>query len=217
MKTKQFAALTVALTILALAVISWNNYSYAAKDSGVGKPIKVGLVNLREIFQKNKLNETFDAQMEQEKLKAMQEMDTITKNIDLFKTEMKAMAAGSRDYLDRMQKALEAQGTLQAKKEYYQQYMESKQQRFTEDIYTKTKEVIADYAAKNGYDLVMVKDEIQFPSASPNDLMLALSTRKVLYAAPEMDITAPILEALNAKAITAGATAPMAPLAPAAK
>ena len=79
--------------------------------------------------------------------------------------------------------------------------------------YMKTKDVIADYAAKNGIDIVMVKDEIQFPSASPNDLMLALSTRKVLYSAPEMDITAAILEALNAKVVTPAATAPAAPAA----
>jgi Skp family chaperone for outer membrane proteins len=211
MKTARPIALFAAVTLVVAAAISLNNYSYAAKDAGIAKPVKIGLVNLREIFQKNKFNEAFDAQMEQEKGKAMQEIDIATKTIDTLKAQMKAMNVGSADYLDRMGKALEQQGALQAKKEYYQQYMDAKQQRFTEDIYTKTKEVIADYAAKNGFDLVMVKDEIQFPSASPNDLMLALSTRKVLYSAPEMDITAAILEALNAKAVTPAATAPAAP------
>jgi Skp family chaperone for outer membrane proteins len=211
MKTRQFAAVTAAVMVMALAAISWNNYSYAAKDPAVAKPLKIALVNLREIFQKNKFNEAFDAQMEQEKGKAMQEMDIASKTIDTLKAQMKAMSVGSADYLDRMSKALEQQGALQAKKEYYQQYMDAKQQRFTEDVYTKTKEIIADYSAKNGIDLVLVKDEIQFPSASPNDLMLALSTRKVLYSAPEMDITAAILDALNAKAVTPAATAPAAP------
>jgi Skp family chaperone for outer membrane proteins len=216
MRSKQFVAITVAMVVLATVAISFSSYSYAAKDAAVAKPVKIALVNLREIFQKNKLNEVFDQQMEQEKGAAMQEIDTTQKTIDLLKSEMKAMTVGTKDYLSRMEKALSLQGTLQAKKEYYQQYMDSKQQRFTEDVYTKTKDIIADYAARNGIDIVMVKDEIQFPSASPNDLMLALSTRKVLYSAPEMDITAPILEALNAKAVTAGATAPVAPLAPAA-
>jgi Skp family chaperone for outer membrane proteins len=211
MKTKQFAAITAVVVVLVLAAMSWNNYSYAAKDTAVAKPLKIALVNLREIFQKNKFNDAFDEQMNQEKSKVMQEMETTTKNIDLLKTEMKAMSVGSKDYLDRMEKALSMQGTLQAKKEYYQQYMESKQQRFTEDVYTKTKEVIADYSARNGIDLVLVKDEIQFPSASSNDLMLALSTRKVLYSASEMDITPAILEALNAKTVTSAATAPAAP------
>jgi Skp family chaperone for outer membrane proteins len=210
MKTRQFATLTAVTMILAIALVSYNNYTYAARDAAV-KPIgKIAVVNLREIFQKNKLNETFDAQMEQEKGKMMQEMEAATKSVDLYKTEMKAMTPGSKDYLDRMEKALTTQGTIQAKKEYYQQYMDAKQQRFTEDIYMKTKEIIADYAAKNGIDMVFVKDEITFPSASPNDLMLALSTRKVLYSAPEMDITAAILEALNAKAMSASATAPAA-------
>jgi Skp family chaperone for outer membrane proteins len=205
MKTKQFAAMTAIVIVLALAAISWNNYGYAAKDAAVAKPVKIALVNLREIFQKNKFNEAFDAQMEQEKGKVMQEIDIATKRIDTLKSEMKAMSVGSADYLSRMSQALEQQGALQAKKEYYQQYMDSKQQRFTEDVYTKAKEVIADYSAKNGIDLVLVKDEIQFPSAS---LMLALSTRKVLYSTPDMDITAAIIEALNAKAVTPAATAP---------
>jgi Skp family chaperone for outer membrane proteins len=200
MKTKYMFAVVAVIAAVVLGLTSYTSQAAADKTPAVKAAGKIVVVNLREIFQKNKFNEDFDTKLEQEKTKAMQEIDAASKKIDALKAEMKTLAVGSNDYMNRMSQALEQQGILQAKKEYFQQSMDARQQRFTEDLYTRTKEVIAEYAAKNGIDLVLVKDEIQFPAASPNDLMLALSTRKVLYAAQELDITEAILAAVNAKA-----------------
>jgi Skp family chaperone for outer membrane proteins len=198
MKTK---SAIIAAVVLAAAVLGVTSYSSrAAEKSAVKTPLKIVVVNLREVFQKNKLNEEFDARTEQERNKALGEIEAITKQIDALKAQMKTRVVGSPDYMSLMSQALDQQGLLQAKKEYFQQSMDARQQRFTEDLYTKIKEIIADYAARNNVDLVLVKDEIQFPAASPSDLMLALSTRKVLYAASELDITEAILSELNAKA-----------------
>ncbi len=199
MRTRNMIITAAVLASLAMALTSYNGY--AADKTVVAKASpRIGVVNLRTIFQKNKLNEDFDAKLEQEKNKTMAEVEAITKKIEDMKAEMKTRTVGSNDYMGLMSQVLEQQGMLQAKKEFFQQSMEARQQRFTEDLYMKAKEAIADYAAKNGYDLVLVKDEIQFPAASPNDLMLALSTRKVLYSSPELDITDAILEAVNASA-----------------
>jgi len=199
MRTRNMIITAAVLASLAMALTSYDGY--AADKTVVAKASpRIGVVNLRTIFQKNKLNEDFDAKLEQEKNKTMAEVEAITKKIEDMKAEMKTRTVGSNDYMGLMSQVLEQQGMLQAKKEFFQQSMEARQQRFTEDLYMKAKEAIADYAAKNGYDLVLVKDEIQFPAASPNDLMLALSTRKVLYSSPELDITDAILEAVNASA-----------------
>jgi Skp family chaperone for outer membrane proteins len=206
MKTTKVVVITAVLAALVIGLASYSSTA-ADKTPAMKASAKIAVVNLREIFQKNKLNEDFDAKLEQEKTAAMQDIDAATKQVDAYKAQMKRLVVGTTDYLTLMSKALEQQGMVQAKKEYYQQAMDSRQARFTEDVYTKTKEVIAEYAAKNGIDMVLVKDEIQFPAASPNDLMLALSTRKVLYSAPEMDITAQVLDALNARV----GSAPAAP------
>jgi len=198
MKTRYVILMAAVLAAIMLGITS---YSTSAAGAAAGKASpKIAVVNLRTVFQRNKLNDDFDAKLAQDKEKAMGEVEAITKKIEAIKADMKTRSTGSNDYLNLMSQMLEQQGLLQAKKEYYQQYVDSRQQQFTEDIYTKTKEAIADYAVKNGIDLVLVKDEIQLPAASPNDLMLALSTRKVLYSAPELDITDAVLDMVNAKA-----------------
>lgn len=198
MKTRNMIVVAAILAAVVLALTSLNGYAAADKTAAGKTSLKIAVVNLRTIFQKNKLNDDFDAKLDQEKTKAMGEVEAITKKVDALKAEMKTRTVGSNDYMSLMSQVLEQQGMLQAKKEYFQQAMEARQQRFTEELYTKAKEAIATYAAANGIDLVLVRDEIQFPAASANDLMLALSTRKVLYAAPELDITNAILEAVNA-------------------
>lgn len=198
MKARNIILTLTVLVVLALTVTSYNSHAAEEKASVAGSPQKIAVVNLRTIFQRNKLNEEFDGRLETEKNKAMSEIDTINKKIESLRSEMKTRTVGSNDYMNLMSQVLEQQGLLQAKKEFFQQSFEARQQRFTEDIYTRLRDIINDYASKNGIDLVLVKDEIQFPAASPNDLMLALSTRKVLYSAPEMDITDAVLEAVNA-------------------
>ena len=199
MKTRYLIVMAAVLAAITLGITSYSTSAAGAAAVGKASP-RIAVVNLRTIFQRNKLNEDFDAKLAQDKEKAMGEVEAITKKIDAIKADMKTRASGSNDYLNLMSQVLEQQGLLQAKKEYYQQYVDSRQQQFTEEVYTKTKEAIADYASKNGIDLVLVKDEIQLPAASPNDLMPALSTRKVLYSAPELDITDAVLEMVNAKA-----------------
>jgi Skp family chaperone for outer membrane proteins len=198
MNKKHLVVTITVVAALSLGLTSYNSYAAAEKAPATKSSLKIAVVNLREIFQKNTLNDEFKTKLEQEGAKATQEVDAASKQVEALKAQMKTRTVGSNDYLSLMSQALEQQGIVQAKKEYYQQYMDARQQRFTEDLYTKIKEIIADYAAKNNVDLVLVKDDIQFPAASPNDLMLALSTRKVLYSAPEMDITDTILAAVNA-------------------
>jgi Skp family chaperone for outer membrane proteins len=195
MNKKHLAVAITVVASLALGLMSYN--SNAAEKAPAKGSLKIAVVNLREIFQKNSLNEDFKVKLEEEGKKAMQEVDASSKQVEALKAQMKTRTSGSKDYLALMQQALEQQGILQAKKEYYQQYIDARQQRFTEELYVKIKELVADHAAKNGFDLVLVKDDIQFPAATPNDLMLALSTRKVLYSTPEMDITETILAEVN--------------------
>ncbi len=200
MRTRNMIVAAAVFAAIAIAMTSYSGHAADAKGDVSKTGIRIAVVNLRTVFQKNKLNDEFDNKMETEKGKALAEVEAITKKIDALKAEMKTRTTGSNDYLNLMSQVLEQQGMLQAKKEYFQQSMEARQQRFTEELYIKAKDAISEYAAKNKIDLVLVKDEITLPAASPNDLMLALSTRKVLYAAPELDITDAILEAVNASA-----------------
>jgi Skp family chaperone for outer membrane proteins len=176
--------LVVAITVVAslsLGLMSYN--SNAAEKAPAKGSLKIAVVNPRAIFEKNTLTDDFKTKLKQEEEKAIKEIDAASKQVEAFKAQMDTRNKGSNDYMSLMSKALEQQGILQAKKEYYQKYMDALQQRFTDELYKKIKEIIADHAAKNGIDLVLMKDDVQ---ASP-----------VLYSTPDMDITETILAEVN--------------------
>ena len=48
-----------------------------------------------------------------------------------------------------------------------------------------------------GLDMVLAKEDYQFPSASSNELLLTIKTSKVLYSSDELNITNEVLVALD--------------------
>jgi Skp family chaperone for outer membrane proteins len=59
---------------------------------------------------------------------------------------------------------------------------------------------VAEKVAKDkGVDIVLAKEDYQWPARSANELAIIMRTSKVLYSAVELDITDAVLSAWNAE------------------
>jgi Skp family chaperone for outer membrane proteins len=88
---------------------------------------------------------------------------------------------------------------LNALQDYNKQQRMLKDKRWTEGLYEEILQLTSELAAEKGLELVFDKDEPEFPAASSDELMLTLSTNKVLYSGGCLDITAEVIARLDAK------------------
>ena len=160
-------------------------------------PPKVGTVSIRGVLDNTKKKTQFEEQLKAEGARVMAELEKFEKEIEALKADMNTRVKGSGDYMDLMRRGMEKQATLKAKDEFYQQEFAFKQQDWTENIYREILAAVEVTAKEMGLDMVFVKEDFLFPSASSNELLMTIKTSKVLYSSDELDITNEVLTRLD--------------------
>jgi len=166
-----------------------------AKETPAGP--KIGIVSVVKIFRDCKKNEKYRQEVVAERNKVAAELEKLSKEIEAENAGLKTLKPGSSDYSAQMKEVLTKQGSLQAQQEFHNQQMAMKEQKWTEDIYKEILRITVEVAQEKGLDLVLGKDEIEFPTSSANELMLTISTNKVLYSGGCLDITDEVMARLD--------------------
>jgi Skp family chaperone for outer membrane proteins len=188
------------LSSLIGAVVLFMGYQHsrAASASDRAQP-RIGVVGIRQIFQDCKRNVRYRQEATAEQDKIIAELDKLKKEIEVEEAGLKALKAGSSDYLDIMKALLEKQASLQARQEYYKQQMALKDQRWTEQLYTEILRETAAVAKQKGLDIVLEKDEPELPALSAQELMMIIRTHSVLYSGGCLDITDEVMNRVDAE------------------
>jgi len=180
--------LVVLTTVMAVAFVGLGAKDTAATPET--KCLKIGVVSVRKIFQDCKRNVKYRQEFAAEGGKMENELEKLSKEIDLDKTGLKTLKPGSPDYSNLMKELFEKRGQLQAKQEYFKQLMDMRQQTVLEQLFKDIVQATAQIAKDKGLDLVFEKSEPE----QPGDI----STHKVLYAAGCEDITDEVLAKIDA-------------------
>lgn len=159
---------------------------------------KIGVLDVRRIFQDCKRNAKYrkSAILEQEKI--LNELEKLSKEIEAERLGLRALKSDSVDYMATVKELLTKQAKLQAQQEFYKQQLEMKDQRWTEGLYQDIIKATGKVAGKRGLDLVLENEKPEFPAATPSDLMMSIRTNKVLYAGGCIDITDEVMAVVDA-------------------
>ncbi len=160
-------------------------------------PPKVGVVSIRTVIENTKKKAQFEGQLKAEGGKVMAQLEKMEKDVDALRADMNTRVKGSSDYMDLMRQGMEKQATLKAKDEFHQKQFALMQQDWTEKIYKEILTAVEKTAQEMGLDMVLAKEDYQFPSISSNELLLTIKTSKVLYSSDELDITNEVLATLD--------------------
>jgi len=192
-------ARNIIIGILAAAVISLSvgyEQSWAKAKEEIA-PARIAVVSVRRILENTKKNAQWEAKARAEGEKIRMELEKLSKELGAIEADMATRKVGSSDYLKLMREGTEKQAILEAKDKFYQQKFSLKQQQQIEQLYQDIIAAVASVAKDKGADLVIVKEEFQFPSTSLRELTLVIQTSKVLYNAEHMDITNDVLAVLD--------------------
>ncbi len=192
---------TIVLACLAVIVAlpMAGGYSRAASKGTTKSTVKIGVVSILKVFQNYKGSEKYRQSAIAERFRAEAEMEKLSKEIEAEEAGLRTLKAGSDDYLARVKQILTKQASLQAQQEFYKQQAAMKEQQWTEKVYKDVLRITAEVAKKKGLDIVLEKDEPEFPLLSYTELMTVISTHKVLYSDGCVDISDEVTARLDAE------------------
>jgi len=181
------------------AVIFSIGYKGLAQPKAEQHSITIAVVNVREVFRKCNRNAKYRQEAMAEYNTTMLELEKLSKQIQADEAGLKTLRPGSPDHLKQYEEVLLKKGQLDARQQYLKLERPLKDQRWTEQIYQEILQITKELAEQKGLDLVFDKQEPEFPAASGDELMLTLSTHKLLYCGGCLDITAEVIARLDAK------------------
>jgi len=169
-----------------------------AQTDEKAKCLKIGVVSVGKIFRECKRNAKYrqDVMAERDRLEA--ELNKLSKEVDLDKAGLKTLKPGTSDYLSQMKQIFDKQGKLQSEQEYFKRQMEMREQGVIEQLFKDVLQATSEVAKEKGFDLVLEKSEPELPAASSNELMLTISTHKVLFNSGCEDITDAVMAKIDA-------------------
>ncbi len=184
------------LAIGLLTVIGYQQGQVSAAKSAIA-PAKVGVMSIDKILKNSKKHDAWKKTMDDEEKRIRAEFDKAKSELDLLQADMKTRTRGSEDYQKLGREYAEKEALLKAKDSYYEQEMTTKVQAWTESLYQEIQKRVGEVAKKNGLDIVIAREDTEFPAVSMRDLLLTIRTNKVMYYADSLDITDEVLSALD--------------------
>jgi len=192
-------ASTVALGCLIGMVFLAIGYEYSqAQPEAAGRPSsKIGVVSVQRVFRDCKRSARYNAEVLAEQSRTTAELQRLSKEVEASKAGLNAFKRGSSDYLAQLKEVYDKQGKHDAEQEYRMQQKAVKYQRWVEDLYVDILRKVGEVAKQKGLDLVVEKDELEFPAPSVESTMMAIRTHKVLYSGGCLDITDEVIVRLD--------------------
>jgi Skp family chaperone for outer membrane proteins len=207
-KTTALMFLAVSVALLMTDGFSWAGSkgnpatricAFGSPKIASGQRVKIGVVSVLKIFQNCKGNEQYRQSAVAERTRAEAELEQLSKEIEAEEAGLKTLKLGSDDHLARVKQIITKRASLQAQQEFYKQREALKEQQWTEKVYKDVLRITAEVAKEKGLDIVLEKDEPEFPLSNYTELMTVISTHKVLYSSGCVDISDEVMARLDAE------------------
>jgi Skp family chaperone for outer membrane proteins len=197
MKSREAVICAVLVMVLLFGV--YHEFGGAAGGDGKLLPARIAIVSIQKILTEGAKAKAWDSKMQVEGERMRSELEKLRDEIIAEEAILKTRNPESGDY-DRLSRELmEKAITLKAKDNFFQQDIMVRQERWTENAFKQVLAVAEKVAKDKGVDIVLAKEDYQWPARSANELAIIMRTSKVLYSAVELDITDAVLSAWNAE------------------
>lgn len=189
---------TMVLGCVASAIILATGYEYLqAQPNVTGPTLKIGVVSVQRALRNCKATLKFRERLIAEQDKMLLEEEKLTQEGKAAADSLKAFRPESSEYMEQFKKMVRTQGELKALQEINPHRSKLKQMQWTQKLYKEILRITKELAAEKGLALVLGADEPEFPFQSYDQLVMALSTHKVLYSDGCVDLTKEVVAQLD--------------------
>ncbi|MHC4425600.1 MAG: OmpH/Skp family outer membrane protein [Planctomycetota bacterium] len=189
---------TVVLGCLMGVVVLFLAHEYSLAQPEADKPAsKVGVVSVSRALRDCKATAKYRENTTAENSRMDAEEGKLAKEVQTLTGGVRALLPGSSDYMTQYKELLQKQAELKALQEFNNQQRGLRDRRWTEELYKKILRITEELAEKKRLELVLERSEPTFPILSPDQLVMTLSTHKVLYSGGCLDLTDEVIAELD--------------------
>jgi len=185
---------TYVLPLLALSIAAAPEFVNAQERVG----IKVGVINLGEVFDKYYKKKELDANLRAESEKRREVLQAKSKEIAQIEEELALFDVGTDAGRRTEQKLFQRKVERETYRKMAQEEWVKKQRDFTIRLYEEIQARVADYARREKIDLVLKLEDSEIRAATLEMVQLEIKLRTVLFHSPNLDITKDVITYLNA-------------------
>jgi Skp family chaperone for outer membrane proteins len=194
----------VVLGCLMCVVVLFAGLQYSQAQWKTDKPSsKIGVASVRKAFRNCKRNSKYREQAIAEQARIKAEEEKLSKQVEAQEAGLKALKVGSSDQLAQYKELLDKRAALEVQRQFNNQQRALKDRQWTEELYKEILRITSELAQQKDLELVLEVDEPEFPVESGDELMMTLSTHKVLYSRGCLDLTDEVVGRLDAPEGTA--------------
>lgn len=160
-------------------------------------PTVVGTVDLEATFNGLEEWDQLQVSLNQRAERMQEELQRRQDELESLEADLEDYPQGSDKFKQAMKKfqmaAIELRG--------YVEFQQLKQRRFNDetifDLYDKIKASAKKFADEQGYDIILVNDSVVEIPENTDNILAQISSRRVLFAREQMDVTDQLIEVMN--------------------
>lgn len=186
------------IIVVAVVIMIIGAYSILGQPAKPeAKPLKIGVINMVEVFNKSKKREQFTGQLEIERKAEEAKIKHMESQMMELEKQIKVMNPSSelRQEKEMTLKILSMQYENRVKR--WNQRINKQVNEQTSLLYNEIRDVIDKYAQENGFTLILKSDPLRLEKESNESAERRINIRGVLYHHNTIDLTEKIIKVLN--------------------
>ena len=189
---------TMIICSLAGAIILAMGYDYLhAQPNRAGSGLKVGVVSVQRALRNCQATIKFRDKIMAEKERSDAEEEKLAQEGKALAASLTAYKPGSSDHMKQLKEMLQKQNELKTLQELNPRQRALKEMQWTQTLYQEILRIAKELGAAKGLNLVLEGNQPQFPFQRYEDLVMTLSTHKVLYSDGCVDLTNEVIAQLD--------------------
>ncbi len=193
MRARSLSQIFAAAMVMTLAA-----YVALQGQNTAAKPVTLAVVDVQKIFSTIKEKSEMEAEITRQTEQVQKEEQDRKQKLNDLQQDLSVLAPES-DAFKQTQEKLEKQAIeFQTWKQFTAQKLEREKTIRIEQLYLKVVDAVGRKAQRDGFDVVLFKDETEkLRGQNQQQLAAIIQTRKVLYAAPQLDVTDQLIQMLD--------------------
>lgn len=177
--------------------------SVQAKEPGAASPspknLKVGVVDLNNVFEKYEKRKMFDAQLKEQEKQYQKIVNDKKKELVSLSEKIQLLDLGSEARKKDEETFEKKNMELESYAKFAEKSLMKRYKDYFESLYTEVCKEVEDIGKREQYDLIIKKEEPELQSGGISELQFKVGIKTVLYHSDSVDITNQVIDRLNKK------------------
>lgn len=200
-KRNNRAILTVLVGVVCLSLFIVNGFSkqVVGADATPAKALKIGVVDLNDVFSKFEKRKKCDAQLKELEAQYQKSINDKKKELVALNEKIQLMDLGSEARKKDEETFEKKNMELESFAKFAEKNLVKKYKSYFEGLYTEVCKEVEDIGKREQYDLIIKKEEPELQGGGISELQFKVGIKTVLYNSDAMELTNRVIDSLNKK------------------